>query len=307
MIFKDYYKILGLDTNRVSGEQIKISFREQAKKYHPDVNIGNKKTEERFKDINEAYKILSNASSKRKYDRLWNTHIGKSKNAANTNDSAHSNGKESIFSDFSKMFFGGEEPSVASGETSLNNGAKSKKIPAKGDNVETEINVGIDEAFYGEEKKISLRTVSGKMKTFNVKVPSGIRNGEKIRLLGQGKEGINGGKNGDLFIKINIQNNSEFKLEGYDLITDLYLAPWEAALGKRVNINSIDEMVSLYIPPGIQSGEKVRIPKKGYKDGEGGRGDLIAEVKTIVPKKLTAEEKELFEKLGNISKFNPRN
>ena len=144
------------------------------------------------------------------------------------------------------------------------------------------------------------------MKTFSVKIPSGIRNGEKIRLLGQGKQGQNGGKNGDMFIRININENNKFKLEGYDVVTDLFLTPWEAALGKRVSIESIDDTVSLYVPPGIQSGEKVRIPQKGYKDGRGSRGDLIAEVKTVVPKKLTEDEKELFEKLKNISNFNPR-
>ncbi len=144
------------------------------------------------------------------------------------------------------------------------------------------------------------------MKTFSVKIPSGIRDGEKVRLLGQGKQGQNGGKNGDMFIKINIQNNHKFKLQGYDIVTDLYLTPWEAALGKRINIDSIDDTISLYVPPGIQSGEKVKIPQKGYKDGRGSRGDLIAEVKTVVPKKLTQEEKELFEKLKVISDFNPR-
>ena len=144
------------------------------------------------------------------------------------------------------------------------------------------------------------------MKTFAVKIPEGIRNGEKIRLLGQGKLGKNGGKNGDLFIKINIKNNNKFKLEGYDIVTDLFLSPWEAALGKRVNIETIDDTISLYVPPGIQSGEKLKIPQKGYKDGRGSRGDLVAEVKTVVPKKLTEDEKELFEKLKAISKFNPR-
>lgn len=144
------------------------------------------------------------------------------------------------------------------------------------------------------------------MKTFTVKIPSGIRNGEKIRLLGQGKQGQNGGKNGDLFIKINIQNSKKFKLKGYDLYTDLFITPWEAALGKRVSISSMEDEISLYIPPGIQSGEKIKIPSKGYIDGRGGRGDLVAEVKTVVPKKLTEDEKELFEKLKAISKFNPR-
>ncbi|MDO5555661.1 MAG: DnaJ C-terminal domain-containing protein [Clostridia bacterium] len=296
MIFKDYYKILGLETNRVNLSEIKIAFREQAKKYHPDVNGGNAKTEERFKDINEAYKVLGNSGTKRKYDRMWHTHVEKKQTKQIYEESKRE--KDSIFSDFFNMFFGIP--------TETKNEKVKKRVAIKGDNIETEINVGIEDAYFGTEKKISLRTVNGKMKTFLVKIPEGIRDGEKIRLLGQGKLGQNGGKNGDMFIKINIQNNSKFYLEGYDIKIDLYLTPWEAALGKRVSINSIDDEVSLYVPPGIQSGEKVRIPKKGYKDGMGSRGDLIAEIKTVVPKKLTQEEKELFEKLKNISKFNPR-
>ena len=298
MIFKDYYKILGLETNKVSVDEIKTAFREQAKKYHPDVNGGNSKTEERFKDINEAYRVLSNSSSKRKYDRMWNTHVAK-KQAKQTYEESKRD-KDSVFSDFFNMFFGA--PAEIKEETARTK----KKVPIKGENIETEINVGIEDAYFGTEKRISLRTVNGKMKTFAVKIPEGIRDGERIRLLGQGKNGQNGGKNGDMFIKINIQNNSKFKLQGYDIATDLYLTPWEAALGKRVNIDAIDDTVSLYVPPGIQSGEKVRIPQKGYKDGRGSRGDLVAEVKTVVPKKLTEDEKELFEKLKNISKFNPR-
>ena len=144
------------------------------------------------------------------------------------------------------------------------------------------------------------------MKNFLVKIPSGIRDGEKVRLLGQGKEGKNGGKNGDMFIKINIENSNKFKLQGYDVVTDLFLTPWEAALGKRVNVEALDDTISLYVPPGIQSGEKIKIPQKGYKDGMGSRGDLIAEIKTVVPKRLTEDERELFEKLKAISDFNPR-
>ena len=299
MIFKDYYKILEIDNNKVSKDEIKIAFREQAKKYHPDVNSENRMAEERFKDINEAYRVLSNPSSKRKYDRMWNTHVGKKQAKMSYEESKRD--KDSLFSDFFNMFFG---------TTSSNDNKEIKKVkkksPSKGENVETEINVGIEDAYFGTEKKISLRTVSGKMKTFSVKIPSGIRDGEKIRLLGQGKQGQNGGKNGDMYIKININENERFKLKGYDIVTDLYLTPWEAALGKRVSIDSIDDTVSLYVPPGIQSGEIVRIPQKGYKDGRGSRGDLIAEVKTVVPTKLTEDERELFEKLKNISEFNPR-
>ena len=145
------------------------------------------------------------------------------------------------------------------------------------------------------------------MKTFSVKIPSGIRDGEKVRLLGQGKQGQNGGKNGDMFIKINIQNNNKFRLQGYDIVTDLYLTPWEAALGTRVDVKTIDGETKVYIPQGIQSGEKLRISSKGYKDGKGGRGDLVAEVKIMVPKKLELDEKEMFERLKDMSTFNPRN
>ena len=117
---------------------------------------------------------------------------------------------------------------------------------------------------------------------------------------------MDGGKNGDLFIKINILNNKKFRLDGCDVVTDLYVSPWEAALGKKVNVDSIEDTVGIYIPAGTQSGEKIRIAGKGYKDGQGGRGDLIANVKTVVPKELTEEEKELFEKLKQVSNFNPR-
>lgn len=301
MIFKDYYKILELETNKVTMDQIKIAYREQAKKYHPDVNIGDGFSEERFKDINEAYRVLSDAVTKRKYDRMWNTHVGNKKKKTEYEESKRSQG--SVFSDFFNMFFG----NVQEEQDSTENGRNRKKVAIKGENIETAINISIIEAFYGMSKKISLRTVNGKMKTFSIKVPAGIRDNEKIRLIGQGKAGQNGGKNGDLFIKIQIEQNSKFKLMGYDLYTDVYLTPSEAALGTRVNLEGIDDTISIYVPAGIESGEKLRIPGKGYKDGKGGRGDLTAEVKIMVPKNLTKEEKKLYEQLKEISQFNPRN
>ena len=294
MIFKNYYKILELETSKVSEDEIKNAYRRAVKKHHPDTNLGDNLAEERIKDINEAYKVLSNPSSKRKYDRMWNANVGRKKAEENKIDS------NSIFSEFFNMFFGNVET-----EDDIKK-IKKAKVAVKGENVETEIKVKIEDAFYGLIKKISLRTVEGKMKTFTVSIPAGIRDGEKIRLIGQGKTGINGGKNGDLFIKINIENDSKFKLKGYDLYTDLCLTPWEAALGTRVKIDSIDDETQVYIPQGIQSGEIVKIQSKGYKNGQGGRGDLIVEVKIMVPKQLTNEEKKLFEKLDEISKFNPR-
>ena len=299
MIFKDYYKILELSNNKVTPEEIKQAYRDQAKKYHPDINTSSQISEERFKDINEAYRVLSNQASKRKYDRMWNTHVGR-KQKNSYEESKRS--KDSIFSDFFQMFFGDN----AHSEVVEEKREKNKKIPIKGENIETEINVSISDAFYGAEKKIALRTLSGKMKNFEVKIPAGIRNEEKIRLMGQGKPGKNGGKPGDLLIKIHIDNNQKYTLQGYDLYTNLLLTPWEAALGTKVALDSIDEKVSLYIPQGIESGEKIRIEGKGYHDGKAGRGDLIAQVQIMVPKNMTQEEKKLFEQLQKVSHYDPR-
>lgn len=291
MVYKDYYKILDLETSRVTIEEIKMAYRTAAKKYHPDVNVGDSLAEDRIKDINEAYRILSIPASKRRYDRIWNTnHISKRQKIF---DLKRETG--SIFN-----IFLGKQPKEENQEKI------DKKNPIKGENVETEITASIHEAFYGLDKKISLRTIEGKMKTFSITVPKGIRNGEKVRLLGQGKPGKNGGKNGDLLIRIKIEDDDKFKLQGYDLHTDLLLTPWEAGLGTRVSVQSIDDETKVYIPQGIQSGEKIRIPKKGYQDGNGSRGDLIAEVKIMVPKNLSQEEKQIFEKLNEISSFNPR-
>lgn len=294
MIFKDYYKILGLPNNKVTMAQIKAAYREQAKKYHPDVNIQNTRNEERFKDINEAYRVLSDSLSKRKYDRMWHRTIGK-KNAS-YEESKRS--KDSISSDFFNMFFGN-----VNRETEK---PKSKKA-CKGENVETEIDISIEDAFRGKEKSIGVRTVEGKLKKFKVQVPAGIQNNEKIRIVGQGKPGVNGGKNGDLFIRVKIKNDERFILEGYDLKTNLYLTPWEAALSTKVNINGINEDVSVYVPAGIQSGEKIEIENRGYKDGKGGRGKLILETKIMIPKNPNEAEMKLFKEFEKMSKFNPRN
>lgn len=159
MIFKDYYKILGFETNRVSLNEIKIGYREQAKKYHPDLNEGSNRAEERFKDINEAYRILSNPTSKRKYDRNWNANIGKKKNkeqnAKNINDA------DNIFDEIKNMILGAKK------EEQIEKKPKIKsKAPVKGDNIETAINVSIEEAFFGATKKISLRALDRKNEEF---------------------------------------------------------------------------------------------------------------------------------------------
>lgn len=289
MVVKNYYKILDLETSRVSIDEIKVAYRQAAKKYHPDLNVGDSLAEEKIKDINEAYKVLSVPSSKRKYDRMWNSKFGKGQKAFTKSQ------KGAIID----MFLGNVEPSEK--ETT-----EKKALPVKGDNIETKIDVNIYDAFYGLDKQIALKTVDGNLKTYIVKIPKGIQNGEKIRLIGQGKPGKNGGKNGDLLIEIHIQGDSKFRLDGFNINTDLLLTPWEAALGVRTSVKSIDDEAKVYIPEGTQSGEKIRIPNKGYYINKDERGDLVAEVKVVVPKHITEKEKKIYKELSKISNFNPR-
>lgn len=293
MKIKDYYKILELENNKVTIEQIKSAYRKQAKKYHPDVNVGNKVAEERIKDINEAYRVLSNSSSKRKYDRTWNYNIGYKQKRAKQKTSGQ------VASEFFGMFFGNNEIKEEL--------AQSQIPPVKGENIETEINISIEDGFYGTQKVVLLNDLEEKAKRIEIKIPEGIQNGEKIRLIGQGKPGKNGGKNGDLYIKINIENGKKYKLEGNDLYTIVPISPWEAALGTKAKVNSIDDTkTAIFIPSGVQSGEVIEIPEKGYKTAKGERGNLIAKIQIVVPEKLTQEETEMFKKLKEISKFNPR-
>ena len=293
MKIKDYYKILELENNKVTIEQIKSAYRKQAKKYHPDVNVGNKIAEERIKDINEAYRVLSNPSSKRKYDRTWSYNIGYKQKRAKQKSSGE------VASEFFGMFFGNNEIKEEI--------AQSQIPPVKGENIETEINIAIEDGFYGTEKKVVLNNLEGKPKTIEVKIPKGIQNGQTIRLIGQGKAGKNGGKNGDLYIKINIEDGKKYKLSGNDLYTVVPISPWEAALGAKAKVNSIDDTkTAIFIPSGVQAGEVIEIPQKGYLTADGQRGNLIAQIKIVVPEKLTKEETEMFKKLKEISKFNPR-
>ena len=293
MKIKDYYKILELENSKVTIDQIKSAYRKQAKKYHPDVNIGNKLAEEKIKDINEAYKVLSQPATKRKYDRTWNYNVGSKMKKAKQKTSGE------MAEDFFNMFFGNSQIKEEI--------AQSKLPQIKGENIETEINISIEDGFFGAEKTLVIKDVEGKDKNITIKIPKGIQNGEKIRVIGQGKSGKNGGKNGDLYIKINIEDGKKYKLNGKDLYTILPITPWEAALGTKTKVKSIDDTkTQIYIPNGVRSGEKIEIPEKGYTTTKGERGNLIAEIEIVVPTKLTQEEIEMFKKLKEISKFNPR-
>ena len=294
MIFKNYYKLLNLPQNvKATPNEIKLAFRAQAKKYHPDVNIQNKSAEERFKDINEAYRILSDPVQKKKYDRSWNYYVGRKIHKEKASQ------KEVRANDIVNMFFG---KSMQTKENTSNKGSA-----IKGENIETRIQISVKEAFDGTVKKIALASINEKNKNITIVIPSGIKNGEKIRISGKGKEGKNGGKNGDLIIAVDIVDNGIYQLIDSDINVKLYIAPWDAALGSKVTVDGIDGQVSVLVPKGTQNGDKISIPNKGYYKENKERGNLVIKTVIAIPKRLSSEERQLFMELKKKSKFNPKN
>lgn len=289
MSFKDYYEILGLKTNKVSIDEIKVAYREQAKRYHPDRHMGDSHSEDKFKEINEAYKILSDSKERKKYDRNWYVYRQRKKKIQDRDNEEKKTFKEKLLS----ILFG-INPIKKKDTRNIN------KTPEKGENIETEADINIIEAFNGTSKKLKLLAVDGKTRTFSLDVPAGIQNNDKIRFVGQGKAGKNGGKNGDLLVKIHIKDTKEFKLKGADIYKEVSITPWEAALGTKLTVQSIDGEVSIVVPKGTQSGEKFLIKDKGYKVGRGMRGNFYIVTKIVVSKKLTKQEEELYLKLKEL-------
>ena len=288
MSFKDYYNILGLSSNKVTIDEIKLAYREQAKKYHPDMHVGDNSSEEKFKEINEAYKILSDPKSRKRYDRNWFIYTERKKRLQNKDREVKKSFKEKIID----ILFGMT--------TSKAQTAKKSKEPINGENIETEVEVSVLEAFNGTSKKLKLLAVDGKTKTFNLNIPAGIQNGDKIRFVGQGKPGKNNGDRGDLLVKVKITDTKDFKLVGADIYKEISITPWQAALGTKLNIEAIDGEITLIIPKGTESGERFTIKGKGYKFGRGNRGNFYIITKIVVPKKLTEKQLKVYNELKEI-------
>lgn len=298
MKYKNYYKILGLKNEKATDEEIKSAYRHLAKMYHPDINGGKEDVTEKFKEVNEAYQILGDSASRKKYDRVY--FACKFKDGFSVQNTKTKFNSESGFSEMFNMVFGKKnEPQI---KTNLDK----KNYPVVGEDLESEIEISLEEAFFGAEKKIAFKTVDGGLRTISVKVPRGIHAGEKIRLANQGKQGKNGGANGDLYIKVKILQHEKFRLEGSDLVVDLPISPWEAMLGCEVEVQNIDSNIFISVPKNVVSGERLRVANSGYLEGMGGRGDLLLEIKIMIPKRPTDEEIRLFEELSKISKFSPR-
>jgi curved DNA-binding protein len=321
MQYKDYYKILGVEKT-ASQDEIKKQYRKLAKKYHPDMNPGDKQAEEKFKEISEAYEVLSDKDRRSKYDMF-----GSQANFANGADFDPSqfgfgniryeysgNGNHS---DFFNMFFSdafdlgsifgkgraGTRSTRMYGDEDLDelfgsrHSYSSGRVQARdGENVEAEIEITPEEGAAGVEKRISLHTENG-ARTINFKVPKGVGDGETIRLKGQGHAGSGGGKAGDLHMKVRIKPSARFTLEGNDLITNVDVYPWDAALSGKAEVETLDGRIMVKIPEGVQTDSKIRIAGKGYPSRTGKQGDLFIRVRIMNPRHLTAEQKALYEKL----------
>ena len=310
MKYRDYYEILGVSKD-ASEKEIKSAYRKLAKKYHPDLNPNDEKAQEKFKEINEAYEVLSDAEKKKKYDTFGSSYDFS--NGANFDPSQYgytytSTGGAGDFSDFFNMFFGGGGASSASsgaGDSSggysfsdifSNFGGKRSKRKAARQQYSTELSVSLEDAFSGTTKKVGLN-IDGQNVEIDVKIPAGITTGKKIKIKGD-KYGIPG----DILFKIDVLTSTSEKLDGINIIKEENIYPWEAALGGAKTVKTVQGKIKLKIPENYKGGSKMRIPKKGFKDLKGNIGDLYVKFNIVNPVKLTDEQKALYEKLKEVSK-----
>lgn len=329
--FKDYYQILGVPRT-ASDDEIKRAFRKLARKYHPDVAADKKSAEEKFKDINEAHEVLGNPENRRRYDELgeqWRQTGGfrpppgsrqyawQSGAGAGTHGGFEFRFDGTGFSDFFEQFFGRSNPfshfrGFSEPGEARETGEFDRSIAQDGADVEGSILVTLEEVLRGAVREVSLRwtnPVTGQPETrsFRVRIPPGIRDGQLIRVPGKGEEGVGGGRTGDLLLRVRLAGHPDFEVRGHDLHYQLPLAPWEAALGATVSVPTLDGSISLKVPPGSSSGQQLRVRGRGLPRGQNApRGNLYVTVSVQVPARMTNEERSLWERLAKTSSFDPR-
>jgi curved DNA-binding protein len=312
--FRDYYEVLGVPRD-ASAEDIRRAYRTLARQYHPDVNK-DPEAEDRFKEVSEAYEVLRDPEKRERYDRLGaNWKAGEDVSGASGfegfrgpnggfGDVRVEFGGGGDFSDFFEGLFGrsaraGRRPAGFGGFQGFQGFQGSQ---ARGGDQEAELELTLEEAARGGKRRISL----GDGRDYEVNIPPGVRDGQRIRLAGEGSRGAAGGPSGDLFLRVRIKPHPRFRLEGRDLYVDLPIAPWEGVLGAQAEVPTLDGKTRVRVPAGSSTGRKLRLRGQGFPGPRGGRGDLYAVLKVEVPKKPTPEERELFERLAQVSKFNPR-
>lgn len=315
MQYKDYYATLGVSRNS-SSDEIQKAYRKLARKYHPDVNPS-PEAETRFKEITESYEVLKDKEKRHTYDRFgsqWKNHSrggggggfdGFNFDGFNFSGAGGApGGGGSGFSSFFEMLFNQGQGGRAQGGNPFAGGAGAG-WSQRGQDQEARIILSLEEAAGGGKRDITVSDpMSGQSRTYTVNIPPGIKDGQKIRLSGRGGPGAGGA--GDLLLAVELKPHPNFRLENKDLQTDLLVTPWEAALGCEAMVKTLDGSVKVRIPAGTSTGRKIRLRGRGFPSPKSGDGDLFAEIKVVVPKKLSDDERKLFEELSQVSKFKPR-
>jgi curved DNA-binding protein len=337
--YKDYYEILGVSRS-ASEADIKKAFRKLAREFHPDVAKNKKDAEAKFKDINEAYEVLSDREKRKRYDQLgpdWKSGAefrpppgfeelfrGRGGQARGSRPGgADFEFGGTGFSDFFEQLFGGRRPG------GFGRGAYDEEAE-RGQDSEGDIMVTLQEALQGSVRQITVNgsapcpacagtgirgqrpcpACHGSGRTtqsnqFQVRIPRGITEGQRLRLPGRGGAGVGGGPAGDLFLRVKFAKHPDFEVEGSNLVHEADVAPWEAVLGTQVKVPTLDGPVNIKIPPGTANGQRLRVRERGLPSGSG-RGDLYVQVNIAVPSRVSEKEKTLWEQLARESEFRPR-
>jgi curved DNA-binding protein len=325
--YRDYYDALGVSRD-ASNDEIRTAYRKLARQNHPDVNK-DPEAGDRFKEISEAYEVLRDDDKRKAYDRFgenWKAgqDVGSGFGGGGPGGfggggpgaggfggggpqgfggfSTGGSATDGDFSDFFESLFGGGRASSRAGGRRRRGGAEDG-FSLRGGDQEATIDLTLEEAFQGGTRHFQL--TDGR--DYEVTIPPGVREGQRIRLAGEGGPGVGGGPNGDLFLRVHLLPHPRFRLKGQDVEVDLPVAPWEAALGATVSVGLLDGGTArVKVKSGSSSGTRLRLKGEGWPDGKGKRGDLYAVVKIMVPKKLSKRERELFQELAEVSDFDPR-
>jgi curved DNA-binding protein len=296
MKYKDYYKILGVERG-ASEDEIKKAYRKLARKYHPDVSK-ELNAKERFQEVSEAYETLRDKEKRAAYDSLGSFRPGQDfRPPPDWFDRFGSGQAEDLRDvDLSDLF---EQMGIFG--RARGRGGFGRNVPIPGEDYELPVRISLEEAFRGTERSLALN--GG---TLTARIPKGATDGQRLRLRGKGGAGVHGGPAGDLYLLIVLEPHPLYKVRGHDLELEVPLAPWEAALGAQVEVPTLDARVTMKVPAGSASGQKLRLAGKGLPKPGGGAGDLYAALDIVVPPTLSEREKHLYEELRAVSKFNPR-
>lgn len=316
--FKDYYEILGV-SKTASHDEIKKAYRKLARKYHPDLNPGDKEAENRFKEINEAHEILSDPEKREKYDRYgqyWQQ-VGEGGVPPRSADVGTEDFDVSQYGDFDDFInellgkFGSRggrrytyrtttgQPDSYADFDDIGGGFRTTAVPAP--DTEAAIALTMEEAFHGVQKRLQLDG-----ETINVRIPPGAKPGSRLRIKGKGQTSPFSQQRGDLYLTIEILPHPFFQFDGDNLVCEVPITPDEAALGAKIKVPTPDTSVTMTLPAGVQSGQSLRLRGKGWQRQGGARTDQIVKLKIVVPQDLSTAERECYEKLGVVSSFNPR-